>query len=672
MAALLAPLFVEAASYRGKRVKIHFADGRQLTGEVIDEEEGKRITLRVARGQATYDLDEKITQVEVLKPPAEEFAERSKRCKSAKEWLELARWCASSEPKLDAERLRALNEAVKLEPDNADVRKELGHVKVDGRWVDEAEIMAKKGLVRSPDGKWVTQEELDRINAEKSGLRKGSAKRELERIGVPWGAAPLLKSKNYILKCNSTRTVAERYLKVLESLHRAYAEVLKGYEFLYATPSTVYIFRTRDEFMEFTLQSRGVGGYFSLLDRSVRAFHGSFGVTGNTDMVLAHEACHQFQHRIMPEMTAVPNWLIEGMAVYFGDGTKIRPERVKLHEIPRDRLSSLRDAINSSRYVDLEKLLLVTQTRGGFASYDHGWGLIFWCLQGDNKKYKNGHTGEGKAVWDQYLRHVCLEVRKPLPAPARHFEQEAKYFKDLLLRETGKKSIAEWEEGYKKFILELPIEPLGKWTNHTWRGTGLELTAPEGFTGVSDLSLWHSYREATAATTADGLRLVVRIEDSGGVEPAELLRLTMQGTFTDIEYDEAYRESEQSSEEISVSGVFKVLVTSFRGKWAKRRESAVRGASNDEDGDKGETPRKKTEKRAEKNSAKKVAATAELPSAARPNTAVEVRVRAALFTAEEKAFLIVLVGPDGPFSKMGPKFDELLGSVKIDVSLTPR
>jgi hypothetical protein len=689
-AALAGPL--PAQNYLGKPVTVYFRDKSRapVEGIVTDEVVGEKIRLQIPGGSSWFNLD-KIERIEIRKEPRQVFQERAAKCKTVKDWLELARWCAGPLVMLGAERQRCLEEAIRLDPDCAEAREGLGQKKEDdGKWVDAEVYYQKRGMVKGPDGRWLTRAEADKIQAERSGLVRGLAGRERESQGVTWALAKTLKSQNYVLKCDSTETVAKRYSQVLEKLHERYAEVLKDYPQYYTGPSTVYVFRNREEFRTFTLSS--AGGFFHPIDRAVRAYHGSFGPTGNTDMVLAHEATHQFQHRIMKEMFAVPLWVIEGMATYFGDGTRIRPEGVQLNVIPRERLQSLQTAIATGHYVPLSTLLRIRKGRGSeWPCYDHGWGVIFWCLQGDNPKFKFGHKGEGKRVWKKYLDHLTKDLKKPFPAT--HFEDEAKFFTGLLLKETGK-TLEQWEEDFKKFITNLPQEPLGKWNGRVWDGAPVKMrfSLPEGLSPVKEEDLRFLSREAAAATSAGAVRLWLHVGDNLDQVPRDALRNFIRSNFYDTEFDPDNKDEEVRED--TVNGVIKVYVSAFRGKQARRRESTVRlgvepragakaapkektGAKEkekekDKDKDKDKDDQDKDSAKGQKKSpaASGAAADSGEPAApAVPEPPTESRVRVALFSTLDRFYLFCLAGPEGPFSKIEPKFDEVLKSVKLDYGL---
>jgi hypothetical protein len=84
---------------------------------------------------------------------------------------ELAEWCR--ENRLTNQRNEQLELLLELDPEHADARQALGHVRERGEWMTRAEMMAARGYFLH-QGKWVTQQELDL-------LAKTSAQRAAER-----------------------------------------------------------------------------------------------------------------------------------------------------------------------------------------------------------------------------------------------------------------------------------------------------------------------------------------------------------------------------------------------------------------------------------------------------------------------------------------------------------
>jgi hypothetical protein len=59
-------------------------------------------------------------------------------------------------------------------------------------------------------------------------------------------------------------------------------------------------------------------------------------------------------------------------------------------------------------------------------------------------------------------------------------------------------------------------------------------------------------------------------------------------------------------------------------------------------------------------------ASGDKPAAQGPDSPGEISVRVALIASPDRVYLFGLAGPDGPFSKMEPRFDEVLASVKLN------
>jgi hypothetical protein len=381
----------------------------------------------------------------------------------------------------------------------------------------------------------------------------------------------------------------------------------------------------------------------------VRTFHGSFGLTGGTDNTLAHEATHQFQGHFFKDLMLLPSWVVEGMATYFGDGAKVQRKKVELNQIPFERLQSLQDAITMGRYVTIQNLLRIRKTGDPMVEmpcYDHGWGLIYWLLQGSK--------GKGEKVWKRYIDHLK-------EGPKLDVNEEAAVFTSLLLAETGYTSVEKWEEDYKAFIKNLALPVLGTWdaSGKKWDGSkllGVKLAFPDRMKPVKEGDLRRRYREAAAATTADGVRLFLSVfergDDSEDQEKLrkEMLRNLVRVIFTGTTFDKEFEEEEVK--EIRILDAIDMAVTKLRGRYTIHRETGIA----DEGGEKASA-------KGEKKAAKKSAAPAPSGGAA---DAGEQTARAVLFLTRDRIFLLCLTGPDAPFSKMESRFDDVLASIRLN------
>jgi hypothetical protein len=313
------------------------------------------------------------------------------------------------------------------------------------------------------------------------GDDKGQDKYGKELEGVGWGDAFVIPTKHYVVKCNSTKEVAQRYADFLEKIYAAYDKIFAKYKHYWNKPSTVYIFRNNGEFQEYTHAGEGVGGFYrpkspdenAFPDRIVAAFHGKFGTTGDTRLVLAHEGTHQMEHILCmgseEQFLMRPPWWAEGFAVYFGDGFAFDKKGNLEIGIPRDRLSSLQQAIKAGQVPDKLKISEFVkwdyrpyQQMAGLA-YPYGWGLVYYFLhRGEDKK------GQQKAVKingkDVQLAKVLEDFFKAvtdMPPSSAGEDGLPEYYAKKLDSLLGF-PVDNLADDWKKFILALELPKLGK------------------------------------------------------------------------------------------------------------------------------------------------------------------------------------------------------------------
>lgn len=467
----------------GDRIQVELLKGGKLEGEVIARD-GISIQLKHKFGVARIRSDE-VASWEKFRTISEQFEERAKKCKKADEWCDLGEWAeAQREPDL-AE--TAYRDALKVDPEHLRAHEALGEVKHEGSWMPLAEAMAKQGK-ELYDGEWLTPEEIaEREEARAGRVREQKLKgrneylRELE--GRPWAEVEPIETEHYIVMCNSTEEVAKRYSEVMEALYKAYDKVFieKNFPRKYRKfrRSEVYIHANHQQFMDWTGNGPGTGGFYMLTRQDVTAYHGAFGTTGSTEEVLAHEGTHQFEGMIFKDLRFLPIWFIEGLAVYFGDGSKIGRRKVEINEIPRDRLVGLKQAIEDGTYCNLSKLLRIPQQAFGGFFYGHAWGVLYWCLYGN--EMGNGAGKQGEEIITDWILH-CQTLDSFCD-----YEKEARYFENLITQVTGKQ-VEEWEAEYKEWILSLPVESLGRRRGNSWSSEKLkvEVEKPIGWRWVSD------------------------------------------------------------------------------------------------------------------------------------------------------------------------------------------
>ncbi len=525
----------------GDRVRVVLRRGGRYEGEVV-EKSGESISIKHKFGTAKLHRQD-LLEWERFKTLPEQYEERAADCKTAADWCDLGDW-AVEQGEIALSR-RAYREATKIQSNHSRARKALGEVEHEGRWMPLEEAMAAQGK-ELYGGEWLTPEEIaERMEAESVARRAESLKGRdayvQELRGRAWADVEPIVTNNYIVYCNSTEENARYYADVMEALYKAYDKVFieKFWprKFRRAPRSEVYIHANHQQFMDWTGNGPGIGGFYNLLRQDVTGYHGSFGTTGSTEEVLAHEGTHQFEGMIFKDLRYLPIWFVEGLAVYFGDGSEIGRRKVEINQIPRDRLVGLQQAIEDGSYCDLRKLLRVPQQRFSGFFYGHAWGILYYCIYGNQAPKKAWTTKEntGGKILEDWLYHV-----QELDGFC-NYEKEAQFFEGLITKHSGK-SIDEWEQEYKAWILELPVAKIGRKRGRVFSSTELKIesTKPAGWRWDKSAALYSDEVIASTSTGSNKRRLSTYAWPNW--QHAELnedyARSLVGNIFKDVEYVE--------------------------------------------------------------------------------------------------------------------------------------
>jgi len=148
---------------------LHFKDGRELEGQII-EETGDFVRIRSDFGTLKIERD-KIETIEYVQTPREQLEERRKALADddVAGLFDLGIW--AEEQSLRKEARALFEEVVALAPDHTFANEKLGRVEVEGVWMDpeevdaflaeKAERMRAKGYVLH-EGEWREEEEVMR------------------------------------------------------------------------------------------------------------------------------------------------------------------------------------------------------------------------------------------------------------------------------------------------------------------------------------------------------------------------------------------------------------------------------------------------------------------------------------------------------------------------------
>lgn len=575
----------------GASIEIETKAGAKFSGSVISITE-RQIRVRTKFGTQVVNKDD-IRSWSTKKSNAEIFEERKVDCKTPEDWCELAEWAASvGEGKLAAS---CYEEAIKLDPDHAAAREARGEVKVDGEWIDFEESMRRQGK-ELYGGDWLTPEEISARKAKEEAELKeqklaGFKELNAQYEGIAWGDVQPILTENYEIWCDSTPEMANYYAGVMEAFFAEYSRIFPKKHFPRVNAqkgerSLVYIHRNHQQFMDWTGNGPNIGGFYQPWDRVVVAYHGSFGVTGSTDEVLAHEGTHQFQGIIFKSLSNAPVWIIEGMACYFGDGTEYNGRSVTMNVVPRDRLVGLKRAIRNGTYCDVKTLIRLP--RGFFSGfhYGHAWGIIYWCLYGSKAKPKAfTDTKKGRDLMGNFLIDCASEDNL---LDRAGYERMAKKFENMIREEFGK-DIDTWEKEYKDWILSLELPPLGetksggRWVSEKLK---IEVKKPSGWKWVNEENL-HGVAMEVVASEKSG-RGTQRISTHcapnalrGEISP-QVAKRFLEGAFVDIEY-----ELEPTQKDVKS---FPAVEAIFKAKRRVRQESGVQDANEKKEEESGGKP----------------------------------------------------------------------------------
>ena len=152
-------VFVSLAPARADVVRLK--SGGELRGTILNRAEARDgsepVRLRLLSGATTSIPQDSVDLVAFRPQKVEEYETRAANLPATAEaHFELAEWAKSQ--RLDDQRREQLEAVVAIDPGHAEAHRGLGHVFVDGEWIDEEEHMRSQGLVKYKR-RWITPQE---------------------------------------------------------------------------------------------------------------------------------------------------------------------------------------------------------------------------------------------------------------------------------------------------------------------------------------------------------------------------------------------------------------------------------------------------------------------------------------------------------------------------------
>ena len=140
---------------------IHLENGRSISGEIVEEDEDY-VVVRTKAGKLKISR-ERIRKIE-RGSPAEIFAKRLEELEEGdvEGHFKLGLWAKSVG--LEKQARQMFEYVLKLDPEHEFAHIELGHRRLEGRWVTEEEYYRAKGYVRYK-GRWVPKADAEKLKA---------------------------------------------------------------------------------------------------------------------------------------------------------------------------------------------------------------------------------------------------------------------------------------------------------------------------------------------------------------------------------------------------------------------------------------------------------------------------------------------------------------------------
>jgi len=265
------------------------------------------------------------------------------------------------------------------------------------------------------------------------------ARRKLERTlspptkesaGVEWSRRHRISTENFTIHSNVTRKAARKYGLLMEAIRSKLSELFPGEvprgEVYGRARTPVFIYRNRQEFRRHRTVAGDfvwdMGGYYDPATGAITTYHGMLGSTTTTFNVLCHEVLHYYQGLVVKDISNIPPWLTEGLAVYFGDGSVFNPTRneIEVGRIPHERLVHIQTKMLLQTHTPVRELIRLTATGMKGSQYADGWALVYFLINSGS---------EGRKLIETYWTRGCerrLETRDFVELATKHFGGLAK------------------------------------------------------------------------------------------------------------------------------------------------------------------------------------------------------------------------------------------------------
>ncbi|MBV8879889.1 MAG: hypothetical protein JO332_08005 [Planctomycetaceae bacterium] len=166
-------LLALTATAAADEVTLH--NGSTFVGAV--REEGDRVSVEMDYGTMTFKKVD-VKAIRRGEDTVRGFEERVARANRATELVEAALW--GREKGLTRRADDLLQRVIRVDPDQPEARKALGHERVDGQWLHGDALLTARGL-QQVDGKWVPKADAQRLLDRREAARAAVERNTLDR-----------------------------------------------------------------------------------------------------------------------------------------------------------------------------------------------------------------------------------------------------------------------------------------------------------------------------------------------------------------------------------------------------------------------------------------------------------------------------------------------------------
>lgn len=224
-----------------------------------------------------------------------------------------------------------------------------------------------------------------------------------------WAPAPELRSRHYRILSDLDEESTRFYAEHLDTMHDGYAKRFASLAQRVPEVPSVMMFATEKDYIDvmrirFGINATGSGGMFFVAPTGAGlAFFTESLPRSRVLHVIQHEGFHQYAHTRF--LDALPPWLSEGLAEYFGQAL-VLDGRIVVGQAGAPAIDGVKRALDSGKTVPFQRMLTMTTTawndnvRAGDASvqYLQAWSMVQFLSWAEDGRYQRSFEGYLQAL----------------------------------------------------------------------------------------------------------------------------------------------------------------------------------------------------------------------------------------------------------------------------------